>query len=478
LTNTSDESAAIQPDNVERFYKAPSHKEHVLKLLRDSGEEGARPYIPAFARELLEHLRDQSMPEEARKRSGYSNVRSAKLKDSDQVLLVRFDTYRDPMGYMAVDVLETPKSETAILAAMAVMAAKPVDTSQVHRISQLLEAPLQDSVYDQGMKTYTDLYEKSFEKGIILLSLSNPDRHTLTVLEYVVALLRYHRPGFDDLPWEEQWDLIEAACMHINEFLQSLRNLEAFLDYGAPKRKLTPPIKEPQRDVRAAILNDVDGLSHRQIGKLMGVSLPDTSKERGGHVTVKHMAQRGRHILEAAFGKEGWQEKARAMKAEKARWWSLSAEERGREAAAEAIALANDDISLEEARAYIDANPSYAEDFIELIEFERFHHDAAKGKEASYTFSLATFNWPRLHDRTGKARRARRSCSREREMVGGDLRSAPQTHPLSGDGGQRVDRLRGVADAASRPRRHPKDGRAGATRLAASHKALGAAGAR
>ncbi len=110
MTNTSDDSAAIQPDNVERFYKAPSHKEPVLKLLRDSGE-GARPYIPAFARELLKHLRDQGMPEEARKRSGYSNVRSVKLKDSAQVLLVRFDTYRDPMGYMALDVLETPKSE-------------------------------------------------------------------------------------------------------------------------------------------------------------------------------------------------------------------------------------------------------------------------------------------------------------------------------------------------------------------------------
>ena len=385
LTDTSDDSAAVQPDNVEHFYKAPSHKEPVWKLLHGSGK-GARPYIPAFARELLEHLRDQSMPEEARKRSVYSNVRSAKLKDSDQVLLVGFDTYRNPMGYMAVDVLETPKSETAILAAMTAMAAKPVDTSQVRRMSQLLEAPLQDSVYDQGMKTYRDLYEKSLEKGIILLS--DPDRHTLTVLEYVVGLLRYHRPEFDDLSWEEQWDLIEAACKYINEFLQSLRNLGAFLDYGAPKRKLTPPIVEPQRDLRAAILNDVDGLSHRQIGKLMGVSLPDTSKEKGGHVTVKHMAQRGRHILEAAFGKEGWQEKARAMKAEQARGWSLSVQERGREAAAEAIALENDDLSLEEARAYIDANPSYAEDFIQLIELERFHHDAATKGEATYVIHL------------------------------------------------------------------------------------------
>jgi hypothetical protein len=49
-------------------------------------------------------------------------------------------------------------------------------------------------------------------------------------------LLRYHRPGFDELALEEHADLIRETCAHINEFVEILHKLMTFLEHGKPSR--------------------------------------------------------------------------------------------------------------------------------------------------------------------------------------------------------------------------------------------------
>jgi hypothetical protein len=147
-------------------------------------------------------------------------------------------------------------------------------------------------------------------------------------LEYILALVRYYRPQFDGYSRQEQLDLLEKAQGYINDFLESLNKLQGFLEYGAPNRKLTPTIKDPDRDVQAAVYYDVDRQSYREIGRRMKIPLPPDSEIKGEHQTVRRMVERGKHILEKTFGKEGWRERAQAMRSEKVWWQSLSREER------------------------------------------------------------------------------------------------------------------------------------------------------
>jgi hypothetical protein len=140
---------------------------------------------------------------------------------------------------------------------------------------------------------------------------------------------------------------------------------------------LVPAIKKPQRDVRAAILRDVEDLTYREIGERLGIPLPaepmdedlpddpealedlqkDLERRKGEHQTVRKMVERGRRILEDAFGREGWQQRVQIMKAEKERWWSLSPEERAGERDIE-MSAPYLGISIEEARRRTEDHPS------------------------------------------------------------------------------------------------------------------------
>ena len=82
-------------------------------------------------------------------------------------------------------------------------------------------------------------------------------------LDYVLLLLRYHRPNCDDLPEEQRLDMIEQTCAHTNAFLKALRRLAGFLEYGVPGRRQKTVSIDADRDVRAAVRRDVDGLTCR-----------------------------------------------------------------------------------------------------------------------------------------------------------------------------------------------------------------------
>jgi hypothetical protein len=312
--------------------------DEALEELNASKKDG-EPHIPTFARNTLERLRDLGLLHRI-DADAPVNVRKAKV-GKEQVVWIRFDTHRDEhRGYTAVEVVDAPRSDTAILAAMMAWLAQPIDFDRLLEslrffTSGAYEAEkkrIRESIgmTSQGLPRITgsENTEEDYAAALKALVELDDKRKLLEPLDYLLPLIRYYRPDFDGRSPEEQQELIEKTCGYVNDFLSSLLKLRGFLEYGAPdQKKLTPAIKEPARDVRAAVLYDVDELSYREIGERMRVSPPDLGI-KGENQTVRKMADRGRRILEEAFGKEGWRKRAEKMKAERAWWQSLSDEQR------------------------------------------------------------------------------------------------------------------------------------------------------
>lgn len=249
------------------------------------------------------------------------------FENSRQVLWLQLEGNRSRKhGYKEIRVSDKPlRTDKAILAALTVLEGKAVNLKE-----------LREGLEDPAVFLDESIMRQSFEKrdsvstGIF--------RHT-DLLEYVFLLLRYHRPGFDDLSREERIDLIEQTCSHINEFLEASRKLTAFLEYGAPGRRQKPATRDADRDVRAAALKDVGKLTHREIGKELGIPLPEDFDYKGDHPTVRQMVKRGRSILERVLGKGGWQKQIEAMRAEAQRWNSLTDVEKDAESTAEHLGM-------------------------------------------------------------------------------------------------------------------------------------------
>jgi hypothetical protein len=147
-------------------------------------------------------------------------------------------------------------------------------------------------------------------------------------LQFARALLRYYRPNFENLPPEEQHTLLERCCDRVNNVLESTRLLAEFLEYGAPSRDQRPSFGDPQRDVEAAMLKDVEGLTYSRIAEALGIAVPQRSYGAADYSSVGHMVKRGRGILERAYGQQGWPDVAAEMRAELSRWEVLGDKDR------------------------------------------------------------------------------------------------------------------------------------------------------
>jgi hypothetical protein len=161
-------------------------------------------------------------------------------------------------------------------------------------------------------------------------------RHHQT-LDYLVLLLRYHRPGFDEAPLEERAALLADGCAHLNEFLQALKKFMAFVEYGVPGRRTVPVAKSLARDVKAAILKDVEGLTYEQIGERLGAPTPAGFGYKGDYASVRKMVSRGRTFLKAGLGAEGYASHVETLKAEAERRSTMSEPERKAEDLTEAF---------------------------------------------------------------------------------------------------------------------------------------------
>jgi len=155
--------------------------------------------------------------------------------------------------------------------------------------------------------------------------------------EYAAGLLRARFPDFDARPASERTKRLVHTMNDVSEVRASIERLGRHLAYGSSK----PPMEEVGRDVLAAILKDVHGLSSIEIGRRLGINAvadhkpPQTEietkqlleriaaqewriKNKRENQQAKLAIKRGREVLERAFGDAGWQERVRRMRRDRA----------------------------------------------------------------------------------------------------------------------------------------------------------------
>ena len=249
-------------------------------------------HVPTLARKVLEellllglsHVKDTEPPE---------NIKRVTVGERQEVWL-RFDTYRDDEGYMALDVVDAPRSDAAIMAAMMAFLMKPVERERINRAVAFRFSEAYADLEKQSKELQKKIWKKRQEgQGFYLQDLPLQDldieqllsmtkneavllrnAQQLVPLHFVFSLISYYRPEIQRYSGQDRYEHALKATDYINAFLSSLRNLQDFLEYGGVDQRLTPAIKHPQRDVLAAVLHDVDGLSYPAIGKHMGLPVP------------------------------------------------------------------------------------------------------------------------------------------------------------------------------------------------------------
>jgi hypothetical protein len=297
--------------------------------------------LRAFAREWLEELlrvgyygMEESLGLPFKQQAGnlsavpsplplFGEAYPVRIGDAGQVSWLQLDAGRSARGYKNVAISDEPlRTDKAIIAALTALEGRPMDAQRLARVLPEVVPAYGESVWDRWTRT---LRERRSDEDLVE-ALEGLRYHQ--ALDYVLTLLRYHRPGFDEMPREERVALVAGTCSYINAFLETLRKLVAFLEHGTPGRRIPAATKAAARDVGAAVLKDVDGLTYREIG------------HKGDHPTVRKMVRRGRRLLEQALGAEGWRVQAEAMRVEAERWSSLSEEEREAVLEAEALGVA------------------------------------------------------------------------------------------------------------------------------------------
>jgi hypothetical protein len=93
-------------------------------------------------------------------------------------------------------------------------------------------------------------------------------------------------------------------------------------------RDQRPAIEDPHRDVRAAVMRDVDGETYPNIAEHLQIKVSEKSKHVGDYSTVSKAVGRGRDILVRAIGRDGWEKATAEMRREHARRETLSEPQR------------------------------------------------------------------------------------------------------------------------------------------------------
>ncbi len=270
----------------------------------------------------------------------YGDAFPARVGDVGQIVWLKLDGPRSPeRGYREISVSDEPlRTDAAILAGLTALEGRSLDLGALHEVLARVLPLRGESFFERWTRTLEDRHTREE-----LQSTLQDLRHHQS-LDYALMLLRYHSPGFDDLAIEERADLIAETCSHINEFLEVLHKLMTFLEHGKPKRRGPAATKVAARDVKAAVLRDVDGLSNRQIAEVLCMNLPADFLIKGDHPRVRKMVRRGRSALVAALGEGGWRDQAQAMKDEAERWHSRSEIQRRAELEAEALRVPYEEV--------------------------------------------------------------------------------------------------------------------------------------
>ena len=326
--------------------------------------------------------------------------------DNNQVVWLKDDAPRQSLedGYRGIEVLDAmPAADRAAIAATSALESKPVgsELTTLDLYVYLVGAELpeesnatenQERGADLGLwlRAWASALKDASQSEGLLAGIKNGDSYKvikhLPTLTHAEAVLRHFRPDYDRLDRAEKAALLKGVCERLDAFHAALDGLVAFAEYGRydPKKgklqKLKSSTKTLQRNVRAALMSDVEGLKHEEVGKCLGGWVrPDeeTWKIKRDASTPRAWVERGRGLLQAAWGEEGWAARVTEKKAQRQRWRCLSERERLLEATAEVIA-ANADLSVSETLQIIELGvPDEAKDGASYV-FEAFNRGVEK----------------------------------------------------------------------------------------------------
>src|SRR5215213_3263394 len=260
--------------------------------------------IPEHLETLLRSLASDALKEDKKSK----RVRHS----SGQIMRLLLDARRTEQGYRGAEVFVGPsRTEDAYVAAMLALDGEARDTVyQAMRDLHLYnESPSRATDYVEGLKL-TPVYE----------------------------LLRYFRPQLDHMSEKERIDLLERTIGYINKYLEALRRLTDFLQYGKPGAYEGLPTKRvtrAARQVRAAELREVmrterdDSLPYAKIGKLLGEKPTPGQDRRSYEARIRRMVEIGKDILKQALGEQGYRDYMEEKRAELEHWQTLSKDEQG-----------------------------------------------------------------------------------------------------------------------------------------------------
>lgn len=328
------------------------------------------PYIPELAYRWLEALKDAGgLPDKKgykiqHKSDGgmclkathvenpintapHTDAKSIRL-DNGQVLWLRHSLERQASeGYRSVRVIDkSQRTEKAILAALTVLESRPIDIERMRsalylvddlspetlrRLRQQLtikfDAEWPDPASGEDSEEFYDRLEQAWdnEKRAEQAYADLQPRS----LQYITGLLRYYRPDLDSYSREDQLALLQQTATRVNGLLEAMAKLTGFLEYGTPEG-MPKAVGDAGRDVRAAELRDIEGLTYREISAKLSAKLDISHSPdyKGDYPATRKAVGRGRDILERAFGKEGWSEFVQEGRADRLWWRSLSNKER------------------------------------------------------------------------------------------------------------------------------------------------------
>jgi hypothetical protein len=236
-----------------------------------------------------------------------------------QVARVSFDLDYDNGYRRAIVATKTPRVEQAIIAALVALRGSEVRPERVRR-SIMAAQWTKESMHARAAGS--PLPDKPRE----LAQAKARDVEAGYRLDYARTLLAHYRPGFDDMPENDQIALVTRVVEHTNVLLEALRKLSACLEYGDPYAGLpNTPVKMAARDVQAAELRHIEGLTYTQIGVRLGIPQSKYDEDRNDNYRVRtQLVPNGEDILRRALGEEGFQRHVQSNRAEKEQWTSLS----------------------------------------------------------------------------------------------------------------------------------------------------------
>ena len=288
-----------------------------------------------------------------------------RLKDSRKAWLRPRASSGEERGYPGARLFVEPLlADRAILAALTILEALPVEPERVWKAFRIREAlwdlwvgldqmptegvagRFQDGTLgseqaaeDQiSMKSIMRRFQEIKESDPELRDAETDDLWAAMGLEYPAALLRHYHEDFDDLPERERADLVRQLCSHVKKLLEAALAMQSVLEYRRPGGLPPRPDKSAERALRAAELKDALGLSNFEIGKILHIPLnQDYYERKRSNKQAENMVAGGRKLWKQILGEEGYEKHLEAVRPHLERWYSLSDAERYRELIWEAV---------------------------------------------------------------------------------------------------------------------------------------------